>query len=66
MGDDVGVSPSAGSKSGSDLSGSSNHPDTLGFVSNCASGFSAAFAGLKSHIKTVAKYTPVSASELSH
>lgn len=66
MGDGVGVSPSADSKSGSDLSGSSHDPNTLGFVSNYASGFSAAFAGLKSHIKTVPKYTPKSAPELSH
>ncbi|MBB3571974.1 hypothetical protein [Rhizobium sp. BK491] len=39
MGDDVGVSPSAGSKSGSDLSGSFNDTDTLGFVSNYGSSF---------------------------
>jgi hypothetical protein len=66
MGDGVGVSPSAGGKSGSDLSGSFKDPDTLGFISNYASGFSAAFAGLQSHIKTMAKYTPELASELAH
>ena len=66
MGDGVGVSPSAGGKSGSDLSGSFKDPDTLGFISNYASGSSAAFAGLQSHIKTMAKYTPELASELAH